>query len=120
MSEQNDDTIRAVDRYLAAITERDFDGMVSSMTEDCVFEDTDPRPNGTRYQGNKTIAEFFAGMDPDDAFEVEEKFACGDRCVVLWNYHWVREGVRGNNRGADILRVRSGKVSEKLAYTKNG
>jgi len=120
MPEPKDETLEAVDRYLEAISERSFDGLVASMTEDCVFEDTDPRPNGTRYQGNEVIAEFFAGMGSEDSFEIEEKFICGDRCVILWNYHWVRDGVRGNNRGADILRVRDGKVCEKLAYTKNG
>jgi len=115
-----DGTIEAVDRLLMAITDRNHAKMVASMTTDCVFEDTDPRPNGTRIVGNEAIAEYFSGMGPDDAFEIEEKFACGDRCVVLWNYHWVREGVPGNNRGADIFRVQGARVSQKLAYTKNG
>ncbi len=120
MSDEKAETLEAVERFLEAMTARSPDALVASMTEDCVFEDTDPRPNGTRYQGNEVIAQFFAGMGPEDSFEIEEKFACGDRCVILWNYHWVRNGAKGNNRGADIFRVRDGKVAEKLAYTKNG
>ncbi len=107
-----DGTLEAVDRYLNAISGRDYDGMVASMTEDCVSEDTDPRPNGTRFVGNETIAKYFMGMGPDDVFEIKEKFASRDRCAVLWNYHWLRNGMRGNNRGTDTLRIRGGKVSE--------
>ncbi len=80
-----DGTLEAVDRYLNAISGRDYD---------------------------ETIARYFMGMGPDDVFEIKDKFASGDRCAVLWNYHWLRNGVRGNNRGADTLRIRSGKLSE--------
>jgi ketosteroid isomerase-like protein len=55
---------------------------------------------------------------PKACFSTEEIFAEGDRCVVRWIYHWVREGKEGHVRGVDVIRVRDGKVSEKFAYVK--
>lgn len=36
------------------------------------------------------------------------------RCVVRWRYTWED----GYLRGVDVMRVRNGKVSEKLSYVK--
>jgi len=55
---------------------------------------------------------------PQARFETEEIFAAGDRCVVQWTYHWVKEGKPGHVRGVDIFRVRDGKLAEKLSYVK--
>ena len=118
-----DATRDAVDRFNAALEGRDFDALAAALTEDCLFEDTDPRPDGTRYAGRAAVVAFFRAMveaSPRSTFDVEEAFTCGDRCVVLWNHRWVRDGVRGHNRGVDLFRVRDGRVAEKLAYTKNG
>ena len=53
------------------------------------------------------------------AFETEEMFAAGSRCVVRWLYRWRNaDGSAGHVRGVDLLRVRDGKVSEKLSYVK--
>ena len=84
------------------------------MTEDCIFEDTDPRPNGKRYEGRDTIVKFFKEMveiSPDSTFDVEEVITCGDRCIILWNHRWIRDGARGSNRGIDVFRVRVRKGS---------
>jgi hypothetical protein len=45
-------------------------------------------------------------------------FAAGDRCVVRWIYHWIREGREGHVRGVDLFTVRNGRVAEKLSYVK--
>jgi len=43
----------------------------------------------------------------------------GDRCVVRWIYTWTEDdGTPGSIKGVDVLRVRDGKVAEKLAYVK--
>ena len=51
-------------------------------------------------------------------FAAEEQFAVGDRCVVRWLYTWEENGETRHLRGVDILRVRDGKLAEKLAYVK--
>ena len=43
----------------------------------------------------------------------------GNRCVVRWRYEWVeKDGKPGHVRGVDVVRVRDGKVAEKLSYVK--
>jgi hypothetical protein len=54
-------------------------------------------------------------MSPDAHFEAEEVFAVDDRCTVRWRYTF-----NGGEhiRGVDVVRVREGKIAEKLAYVK--
>jgi len=95
---------------------------MAAMTGDCLFENTFPSPDGERFEGQNQVRSFwerFFRSSPGATFEAEEIFACGDRGVVRWLYCWVdKDGKPGHVRGVDILRVREGKVAEKLAYVK--
>jgi ketosteroid isomerase-like protein len=62
--------------------------------------------------------EAFFQRSPEARFETEELVAWGDRCVVRWVYHWVRDGRPGHVRGIDLFRVRDGRIAEKLSYVK--
>ena len=63
--------------------------------------------------------ERFFRETPSAEFEIEEMFAAGPRCVVRWPYRWRNgDGSAGHVRGVDVIRVRSGKVVEKLSYVK--
>jgi ketosteroid isomerase-like protein len=114
-------TREAVDRFNGAFNRHDVDAVMACMTDDCVFENTRPAPDGTRIVGTEAMrrhwTEFFA-RSPQARFETEEVFVAGDRCAVRWTYHWVRDGQAGHVRGVDLFRVRDGKVGEKLSYVK--
>lgn len=119
---QTQETIDAVMRFHNAFNSHAVEAVMSVMTEDCVFENTYPPPDGTRYEGLKAfkgaVEEFYA-YSPNAAFEIEEMFACGDRACVRWVYRWVdADGKAGHVRGADVMRVRDGKISETLGYVK--
>jgi ketosteroid isomerase-like protein len=91
------------------------------MTDDCLFDSTRPPPDGERIEGQSAVRaywEAFFARSPQAHFETEEAFGCGDRAVVRWMYHWVRDGKPGRVRGVDVFRVRDGKVAEKRAYVK--
>ena len=94
---------------------------MACMTSDCIFENTRPAPDGTTLVGDAAVRayweEFFT-RSLQARFETEEMFATGDRCVVRWVYHWVREGKASHVRGVDVFRVRDGKVAEKCSYVK--
>lgn len=116
-------TLEAVERFNEAFNRHDVDAVMAAMTEDCVFENTFPPPDGERYEGQAAIRDFweaFFRSSPNAVFEVEEVFAAGDRCVVRWLYRWApdAEGKPGHVRGVDLFRVRDGKVAEKLSYVK--
>jgi cation diffusion facilitator family transporter len=116
-----DSTIAAVDRFNEAFNRHDVDAVMSTMTDDCVFENTTP-PNGERFEGQEQVRaawEAFFAASPTARIDGEEVIATGDRCVVRWNYVWTDDdGTTGAIRGVDVIRVRDGKVAEKLAYVK--
>ncbi len=116
-------TLEAVERFNQAFSRHDVDAVMAAMTEDCVFENTFPPPDGERYEGQAAVRAFweaFFRSSPNAVFEVEEMFAAGDRCVVRWLYRWApdAESKPGHVRGVDLFRVRDGKVAEKLSYVK--
>lgn len=115
------DVRRVVEAYNEAWNRHDVDAVLAMMTEDCLFESTRPPPDGERFEGKARVRAFLEGFfarSPGAHFTAEELFPAGDRCVVLWRYDWVRDGKGGHVRGVDVLRVRDGKVAEKLAYVK--
>ncbi len=94
---------------------------MNAMTEDCVFKNTNPPPDGGRFVGADAVRSFwqkFFASNPDAVFESEEIIATGDRCVVRWTYRKTRDGKPWHLRGVDVFRIRNGKVAEKLAYVK--
>lgn len=115
-------TVDTVERLNDAFSRHDVEAIMKAMTEDCVFENTFPPPDGKRYAGRDAVRAFwedFFRSSPAAEFDVEEIFAHGDRCVVRWLYRWKDAGGKpGHVRGVDIYRVRDGKVAEKLSYVK--
>lgn len=120
--EEAAETLAAVERFNAAFARHDVDGVMAAMTDDCLFENTSPAPDGTSFVGRGAVqahwTAFFAAS-PEATFDTEELFAAGDRCVVRWRYRWNGDGSdAGYVRGVDIFRVRDGKIAEKLSYVK--
>lgn len=115
-------TAAAIQRFNEAFNRHDVGAVMAAMTEDCIFENTYPPPDGQRLAGSAAVRAFwedFYRSSPRAAFETEEMFACGDRCVVRWVYNWIDdEGKAGHVRGVDLFHVRNGKVAEKLSYVK--
>ena len=112
----------AVARFSTAFGSGDVDAIMALMTDDCVFESTGPAPNGERHDGATAVRrvweELFAAT-ADARFDEEESFVAGDRAVLRWRYAWTdADGSPGHVRGVDILRLRDGKVAEKLSYVK--
>lgn len=117
MDQQTDATLVTIERFNAVFNQHDVDAIMALMTDDCVFENTQPPPDGERFVGQAAVRgcweQLFSGS-PAAQFEWEEIFAAGDRAVVRWLYRWGD----GHVRGVDIMRVRGGKVAEKLSYVK--
>ena len=111
----------AVDRFNEAFNRHDPDALALLLTDDTVFEDTSPAPDGRRIEGKAAVVAFWRewfARNPEARFETEEIFVSGDRAVVRWVYRKVRNGQPWHLRGVDIFSVRDGKVAAKLAYVK--
>ena len=105
-----------------AFNRHDVPGMMRLMSDDCVFENTDPAPDGTVYSGKEAVTQFwrdFFRESPQAQIEIEEIFGLGNRCIMRWKYHWVdAAGKRGHVRGVDIFQIKEGLISEKFSYVK--
>jgi ketosteroid isomerase-like protein len=115
------DTLATVEKFNSAFNRHDVAAVMDLMTEDCVFENTNPAPDGARVKGATAVRAYwekFFAANPDARFEAEEVFASDDRCVVRWIYHKTKDGKPWHLRGVDIFKVVDGKVAEKLAYVK--
>ena len=110
------DPFEVIDGFGNAWGAHDLDATLALITDDCVFESTDPAPDGTRYTGHEAIRKAWRPIfdDVNARFEAEDTFGFGDRVVQLWTYSW--DG--GHVRGIDVFLVRDGKVAEKRSYVK--
>jgi uncharacterized protein (TIGR03086 family) len=100
----------------------DVDAIMALMTEDCVFESTDPAPDGVRIEGAAAVRQVWDDLftrTPGAAFTTEELYAGDGRAVLRWRFSWTgADGRPGHVRGVDTLKLRDGKVCEKLSYVK--
>ena len=121
MHSQEQATRTTIDKFNDAFNRHDADGLAAFLTEDTVFEDTSPAPDGRRVEGKAAVVEFWRGWfarNADARFEAEEVIVGGNRATVLWVYKKMRNGQPWHLRGVDVFTVRDGKVAAKLAYVK--
>jgi len=114
--------IRVVLAFNDAFNLHDVAGMMKLMSDDCLFENTDPAPDGAVYSGREAVTQFwqdFFRESPHAHIEIEEIFGLGLRCVMRWKYAWVdAAGKEGHVRGVDVFKVKDGLICEKLSYVK--
>ena len=118
---QEQATRTTIDRFNEAFNRHDIDALAALLTENTIFEDTSPAPDGRRIEGKAAVVEFWRAWferNPDARFEAEEVIVSGSRAVVPWVYRKMRNGQPWHLRGVDLFTVRDGKVAAKLAYVK--
>jgi len=114
-------TRMVIDRFNEAFNRHDADALAPLLTDDTVFEDTSPAPDGQRIEGKAAVMTFWRGWfarNPDAVFEAEDVIVSDERAVVCWVYRKLRSGQPWHLRGVDVFTVRDGKVAAKLAYVK--
>lgn len=115
-------SVRIVLAFNEAFNRHDVDGMMALMSDDCIFENTFPAPDGTRYEGKEAVSRFWQDFfrdSPQARIQIEEIFGLGFRCVMRWRYEWIdAAGGKGYVRGVDIFRLKNGLICEKLSYVK--
>ena len=113
---------RVVLAFNEAFNRHDVAGMMQLMSDDCVFENTDPAPDGTVHNGKEVVTQFwqdFFHSSPQAHIDIEEIFGLGQRCIMRWKYSWVdTSGQKGHVRGVDVFKVEESLISEKFSYVK--
>jgi ketosteroid isomerase-like protein len=117
-----EEAIRVVIEFNKAFNCHDVEGMVVFISDDCIFETSEPAPDGTVYSGKEEITRFWQdsfSKSSEARKDIEEIFSFGERCIMQWRYGW--RDLNGNTnhvRGVDIFRVRKGFICEGLSYVK--
>jgi predicted SnoaL-like aldol condensation-catalyzing enzyme len=114
--------MRLVLAFNDAFNDHDVAGMMKWMSDDCIFENTYPSPDGTRFEGKEVVTQFWQDFfkdSPNAHIDIEEIFSLGRRCIMRWKYSWVdSSGQTGHIRGVDIFKEMDGLLVEKLSYVK--
>lgn len=120
--DQVESAIRLVLAFNEAFNRHDISGMMQLMSEDCIFENTGPAPEGRVYTGKEAVTRFWENFfreSPEAHIKIEEIYSLGSRCVMRWRYDWVdAQGQTEHVRGVDLFKVVNGSISEKLSYVK--
>src|SRR5512134_994882 len=117
-------TVEMLQAFADAWNRHDPDGLMSFMSDDCVFEaSAGPDVSGTRYAGREAVKagymEVFATF-PDAHWGNARHFVHGDRGVSEWTFTGTRaDGSRMEVHGCDLFTFREGKIALKNSYRKN-
>ena len=114
--------MRVIIEFNKAFNRHDVAGMMQLMSDDCVFENTNPAPDGAMYSGKDAVTQLwqnFLRESPHAHIEIEEVFGLGERCIMRWRYDWQdAAGKKRHVRGVDIFKVKDNAICEKLSYVK--
>ncbi|WP_155371177.1 nuclear transport factor 2 family protein [Catellatospora vulcania] len=110
------DTSALIDAFNDAWNDHDLEAALDLCTADVVFESTNPAPDGRRHEGRDEVREAWRPVfeQVSGRFDIEELTVAGDLVVQRWRYDWGA----GHVRGVDVIRIRDGRIAEKLSYVK--
>ena len=114
--------IRLALEFNKAFNKHDIAGMMQLVSDDCIFENSSPAPDGASYSGKEAVTRFLEGFfreSPQARVEIEDIFGLGLRCIMCWRYEWKdSSGNTGHVRGIDIFQVKDELIFQKLSYVK--
>jgi hypothetical protein len=113
---QTDDVLR---RFNDVLLSHDPAALADLVAEDCIIENTNPAPDGSRHVGRAACIALWTGIAtaPGTFFELEDVTVMGERGLILWRYHWGPEKA-SSVRGVNLMRLRNGLIVEALGYVK--
>ncbi len=95
------------------------DALRELVADDCVIENTQPAPDGSRHEGKDACIALWTQIatTPGIHFEPESIIARGDRGEIRWRLVWGPER-KDSVRGVNLMRVRDGRIVEAQGYVK--
>jgi ketosteroid isomerase-like protein len=112
-------TSEVIRRFNEAFQQHDPAALSELIAADCVIENSNPAPNGSRHVGREaclTLWERIATM-PGTQFDLEEVLVTGERATIRWRLRWGEEESQ-SVRGVNLMRVQNGQIVEALGYVK--
>ncbi len=120
----NQVTLEFLQAFADAWNRHDVDGLMSFMTDDCVFESSaGDEQCGTRFEGAAAVRQAYAKSweaFADAQWNDAHHFVIGDRGVSEWVFTGTNaDGQRSEVAGCDVFEFRDGKIKVKNSYRKN-
>jgi ketosteroid isomerase-like protein len=113
------DTADVIRRFNDVFQRHDPSALRALVAHDCVIENTQPAPDGSRHVGRDACVELWTGIATaaGTRFDLEDVVVAEDRAIIRWRYHW-GEGADESTRGVNLMRVRDGLIIEAMGYVK--
>lgn len=90
------------------------------VADDCVIENTQPAPDGSRHEGKEACIDLWSRIAtmPDAHFELESVIARGNRGEIRWRLVWGPDD-SFSVRGVNLMHIRDGRIVEAHGYVKS-
>jgi hypothetical protein len=118
-AEQEHETADVMRRFNDVFQRHEPTALEELVGEDCVIENTQPAPDGSRHVGREACMALWKEIatTPGTSFDLEDVIVIRDRAIILWRYRWGPND-RNSVRGVNLMRVRMGLIVEALGYVK--
>jgi ketosteroid isomerase-like protein len=118
-AETTNQTAELMRRFNEVFQHHDPSALPELVAEDCVVENIQPAPNGSRHEGRDACVALWKEIatTPGTHFDLEDVFVASDRAIIRWRFWW-GEGEVNSVRGVNLMRVRDGLIVEAMGYTK--
>jgi ketosteroid isomerase-like protein len=112
-------TAEVIRRYNDVFQRHDSSTLRALIAEDCVIENSNPAPDGSRHVGRDACFDLWhrIATTPGIQFDIEDVEVIGERALIRWRLRW-GEGDSKSVRGVNLMRVRRGQIVEALGYVK--
>jgi ketosteroid isomerase-like protein len=112
-------TSEVIRRYNDVFQRHDPSALRELIAEDCIIENSNPAPNGSRHVGREACVELWQRIatTPGIWFDIEDVEVIGERATIRWRLRWGDDESK-SVRGVNLMRVREGKIVEALGYVK--
>lgn len=106
-------------RFNQVFLTHDPAALTDLVADDCVIENTEPAPDGSRHEGKAACIALWTRVAtmPGAHFEPEAIIARGDRGEIRWRLVWGPDRA-SSVRGVNLMRVRDGRIVEAMGYVK--
>jgi ketosteroid isomerase-like protein len=124
VSADNKITISFLQSFADAFNAHDIKAIMSSMTEDCIFEaSAGDQIDGEKFSGREEVKKAFENVFatfPDAHWTNGHHFISGDRGFSEWVFTGTKtDGTRVEVTGCDLFTFKNGKIAIKNSYRKN-
>jgi hypothetical protein len=108
-----------LNRFNEVFLRHDPTALQELVAEDCVIENTQPAPDGSRHEGKEACVALWTQIAtmPGAHFEPESIIARGDRGEIRWRLVWGPDH-SSSVRGVNLMRIHDGRIVEAQGYVK--